>query len=124
MSRGGCARTPLPSGDVVRERIAVPDRHRRRWDDEDRARSGRGECRRDGPEERLPNRRAAARAHHEQPRLLAVFTFAMLLIVGLATLAAVVDRMWILAPVMAIDLTVTGLVITTIARLLNDGDDG
>jgi hypothetical protein len=56
--------------------------------------------------------------------LLAVFTCAMLLIVGLATLAAAIDRMWVLAPVMAIDLGVTGLVIATIARLLNDGDDG
>jgi len=56
--------------------------------------------------------------------LLVVFTFAMLLIVGLATLAAAIDRMWVLAPVMAIDLGVTGLVIATIARLLNDGDDG
>jgi hypothetical protein len=33
-----------------------------------------------------------------------VFTFTMPLIVGLATLAAAIDRMWILAPVMAIDL--------------------
>ena len=56
--------------------------------------------------------------------LLAVFTFAMLLIVGLATLAAAIDRMWVLAPVMAIDLGVTVLVIATIARLLNDDDDG
>ena len=56
--------------------------------------------------------------------LLVVFTFSMLLIVGLATLAAAIDRMWILAPVMAIDLGVTGLVIATIARLLNDRDDG
>jgi hypothetical protein len=55
--------------------------------------------------------------------LLAVFTCAMLLIVGLATLAAAIDRMWILAPVMAIDLAVTTLVIATIARLLNDADD-
>ena len=55
--------------------------------------------------------------------LLVVFTFAMLLIVGLATLAAAIDRMWILAPVMGIDLVVTGLVIATIARLLNDRDD-
>ena len=55
--------------------------------------------------------------------LLAVFTSAMLLIVGLATLAAAIDRMWVLAPVMAIDLAVTTLVIATIARLLSDGDD-
>ena len=92
------------------------------------------------PRPRSPGRSLPAsprREDHEQgpdpePRqerdrgltLLAVFTFAMLLIVGLAALAAAVDRMWILAPVMAIDLAVTGLVITTIARLLNDGDDG
>jgi hypothetical protein len=56
--------------------------------------------------------------------LLVVFTSAMLLIVALAALAAAIGRMWILAPVMAIDLGVTGLVITTIARLLDDSDDG
>jgi hypothetical protein len=70
--------------------------------------------------------RADAEPHEDRDRglsLLGVFTCAMLLIVGLASLTAVLGQMWILAPVMAIDLTVTGLVIATIARLLRDGDD-
>lgn len=54
--------------------------------------------------------------------LLLTFTAAMLVMVGLATLAAVVDRMWILIPVMAVDLMVTVAVIASIAWLLSNGD--
>jgi hypothetical protein len=56
--------------------------------------------------------------------LLLTFTVAMLVMVGMATLAAVVDRMWILIPVMAVDLIVTVGVIASIAGLLNNGDGG
>jgi hypothetical protein len=54
--------------------------------------------------------------------LLLTFTVAMLVMVGLATLAAVVDRMWILIPVMAVDLMLTVTVIASIAWLLGNGD--
>ena len=54
--------------------------------------------------------------------VLAVFTGAMLVMVGLAVLTAVVGHWWILVPVMAIDLTVTAAVLASVARLLNDGD--
>jgi hypothetical protein len=53
--------------------------------------------------------------------LLAIFTGATLFIVALVCLVAGVDRWWILIPVMAIDLTVTGAVLAVMARLLNDG---
>jgi hypothetical protein len=53
--------------------------------------------------------------------LLAIFTGATLLIVALVCLVAGVDRWWILIPVMAVDLTVTGAVLAVMARLLNDG---
>jgi hypothetical protein len=56
--------------------------------------------------------------------LLLTFTVAMLVMVGLATLVAVVDRMWILIPVMAVDLMVTVTVIASIAWLLSNGDGG
>ena len=53
--------------------------------------------------------------------LLAIFTGATLLIVALVCLVAGVDRWWILIPVMAVDLAVTGAVLAVMARLLNDG---
>ena len=46
----------------------------------------------------------------------------MLVMVGLATLTAIVGRWWILVPVMVVDLTVTLAVLWSVARLLNDGD--
>jgi hypothetical protein len=52
--------------------------------------------------------------------LLAVFTASMLVMVGLATVTAVVGRWWILAPVMVVDLGVTTAVLASVARLLND----
>jgi len=55
--------------------------------------------------------------------LLLVFTSALLLMVGLISLAAVVDRAWVLIPVMAIDLTVTTAVLATVLRLMGN-DNG
>jgi hypothetical protein len=52
---------------------------------------------------------------------MTIFTGAMLLIVALVCLVADVDRWWILIPVMAIDLAVTGAVLAVMARLLDDG---
>jgi len=43
--------------------------------------------------------------------------------VGLISLAAVVDRTWILIPVMAIDLAVTAAVLASVFRLMGN-DDG
>ena len=54
--------------------------------------------------------------------LLIVFTVAMLVMVGLATLTAIVGRWWILVPVMAVDLAIVAAVLASVARLLNDGD--
>ena len=53
--------------------------------------------------------------------LLAIFTAATLLIVALVCLVGSVDRWWILIPVMAIDLAVTGAVLAVMVRLLDDG---
>lgn len=53
--------------------------------------------------------------------LLAIFTAATLLIVALVCLVGGVDRWWILIPVMAIDLAATGIVLTAMIRLLDDG---
>jgi hypothetical protein len=53
--------------------------------------------------------------------LLAIFTAATLLIVALVCVVAGIDRWWILIPVMAVDLTVTGAVLAVMVRLLNDG---
>ncbi len=53
--------------------------------------------------------------------LLAIFTAATLLIVALVCLVGGVDRWWILIPVMAIDLAVTGAVLAVMVRLLDDG---
>ncbi len=54
--------------------------------------------------------------------LLIVFTTAMLVMVGLATLTAVVGRWWILVPVMAVDLAATIAVLASVAKLLSEGD--
>jgi hypothetical protein len=53
--------------------------------------------------------------------LLAIFTAATLLIVALVCLVGSVDRWWILIPVMAVDLAVTGAVLGVMVRLLDDG---
>lgn len=55
--------------------------------------------------------------------LLTVFTLAMLVMVGLATLTAIVGQWWILVAVMAVDLAVTAAVLGSLVRLLNSGDD-
>jgi hypothetical protein len=55
--------------------------------------------------------------------LLAIFTAATLLIVALVCLVAGVDRWWILIPVMAVDLAVTGIVLAAMVRLLDDGSE-
>jgi hypothetical protein len=52
---------------------------------------------------------------------LIVFTFAMLAMVGLATVTAIVGRWWILVPVMTADLAIVAAVLASVARLLNDG---
>jgi hypothetical protein len=51
-----------------------------------------------------------------------VFTLAMLVMVGLATLTAIVGEWWILVPVMMVDLLVTAAVLASLVRLLNSGD--
>ena len=54
--------------------------------------------------------------------LLATFTVAMLVMVGLAVLTAIVGQWWILVPVMIVDLAATTAVLASIARLLRAGD--
>ena len=53
--------------------------------------------------------------------LLAIFTGATLFIVALVCAVAGIDHWWILIPVMAVDLMVTGAVLAVMVRLLNDG---
>jgi hypothetical protein len=52
--------------------------------------------------------------------LLGTVTAATLTIVGLAWLVAVVGRWWILAPVMAVALALTAIVLLVMVRLLDD----
>ena len=52
--------------------------------------------------------------------LLIIFTAGVLAMVGLITLTAVIDRWWILGPVMAFDFVVTAAVLAIIVRLLGD----
>lgn len=52
--------------------------------------------------------------------LLIIFTASVLLIVALVVLAGAVGRMWILAPIMAVDFAVTASVLATVANLLED----
>ena len=54
--------------------------------------------------------------------LLAIFTVAMFVMVGLAVLTAIVGRWWILVPVMIVDLAATTTVLASIVSLLADGD--
>lgn len=55
--------------------------------------------------------------------LFAIFTLAMLVMVGLAILTAIVGQWWILVPVMSVDLAATTAVLARIAGLLAEGDD-
>ena len=52
--------------------------------------------------------------------LLLIFTAGVLVMVGLITLTAVIDRWWMLGPVMAFDFVVTAAVLAIIVRLLGD----
>ena len=54
--------------------------------------------------------------------LLVAFTASALLIVVLVVVAAAIGTWWILVPLMTIDLTVTLVVLTTVARLLDEAD--
>jgi Flp pilus assembly protein TadB len=54
--------------------------------------------------------------------LIAIFTVAMLVMVGLAVLTAIVGQWWVLVPVMIVDLAATTAVLASIASLLGDGD--
>jgi hypothetical protein len=53
--------------------------------------------------------------------LLGTAAAAMLSIVALAWLVGVVDHWWILIPVVAVALALTGLVLAVATHLLNDG---
>ena len=54
--------------------------------------------------------------------MLIVFTASALLIVALVVVAGAVGQMWILAPIMIIDFAVTGAVLVTVAKLLEDAN--
>jgi hypothetical protein len=54
--------------------------------------------------------------------LLILFTACALLIVALVVLAGAVGHMWILAPIMVVDFAVTGAVLVTVAKLLEDAN--
>jgi hypothetical protein len=55
-------------------------------------------------------------------RLLLVFSAATIIMVVAVVLVGAVDRMWVLVPVMLVDLAATFAVIATLVSLL--GDDG
>jgi hypothetical protein len=55
--------------------------------------------------------------------LFAVFTVAMLVMVGLAVLTATVGQWWMLVPVMIVDLAATTAVLASFASLLGDGSE-
>ena len=52
--------------------------------------------------------------------LLLIFTAGVLVMVGIIALTAILDRWWVLGPVMAFDFAVTAAVMAIIARLLRD----
>ena len=54
--------------------------------------------------------------------LLIVFTASALAIVALVVLAGAVGQMWILAPIMIVDVAVTTAVLVTVAKLLEDAN--
>jgi hypothetical protein len=89
------------------------------------------------PPQRVDPRGAAPGAHVDPPRpsgqirerrpttdrgigLLLIFTAGVLVMVGLITLIAIIDRWWMLGPVMAFDFVVTAAVLAIIVRLLGD----
>ncbi len=114
------------------ERLRQPDPHSRRTAAPDVGRPPRTSA----PARARPNRGAhrptpasasAVPSSESSPirdrgiSLLAIFTAATLLIVALVCLVGSVDRWWILIPVMAVDLAVTGAVLGVMVRLLDDG---
>jgi len=52
--------------------------------------------------------------------LLLIFTAGVLVMVVLITLTAIIDRWWMIGPVMAFDFVVTAAVLAIIVRLLDD----
>jgi hypothetical protein len=54
--------------------------------------------------------------------LFAIFTVAMLVMVGLAVLTAIVGQWWFLVPVMIVDFAATTAVLASVASLLADGN--
>jgi hypothetical protein len=54
--------------------------------------------------------------------LLIIFTSSVLLVVALVVLAGAVGQMWILAPIMTVDVAVTAAVLVTVAKLLEDSN--
>jgi hypothetical protein len=81
------------------------------------------------PERRREPRRArSSRRRRRSTRdgglvLVITFTTGALVMVALITLAATADSWWLLVSVIAADLAITGAVLATIARLLDDGSD-
>ncbi len=55
--------------------------------------------------------------------LLVLFSAAVLVMVGLTWLVGLVDQSWILFPVMAVHLSITGAVLALTSHLLNDPGD-
>lgn len=78
------------------------------------------------PDMRVVSPRPSSPIRERQPAtdrgigLLIIFTVGVLAMVGLITLMAVIDRWWILGPVMAFDFVVTAAVLAIIVRLLGD----
>ena len=93
--------------------------HPRRPDARGPAREARGARAPDEPS--IPERRPPPQADHGLT-LLIIFTSSALLVVVLVVLAGAVGEMWILAPVMVIDLAVTAAVLVTVAKLLEDSN--
>ncbi len=52
--------------------------------------------------------------------LLIIFTAGVLVMVALIALTAIIDRWWVLGPVMAIDFAVTAAVLAIIVRLMDE----
>jgi hypothetical protein len=108
----GTGLTRAPSRPRLHPRPGVPPPHAKRRD----AR----------PATRLVSSRPSRQMGERRPAadrgigLLIIFTAGVLAMVGLITLTAVIDRWWILGPVMAFDFVVTAAVLAIIVRLLGD----
>jgi hypothetical protein len=108
-------RTPV---DRRTRRVTTAPRPRRP-DARGPAREARGASSPDEPS--TPERPPPPRADHGLT-LLIVFTTSALFVVALVVLAGAVGQMWILAPIMIADFTVTAAVLVTVAKLLEDSD--